>query len=149
MERRKFLQGTVAAGVAGSLALDIHAAGESNKTFSNASGEKFDMVGVKGGEPAEMFDRGIEALGGMKNFVKKGQTVVIKPNIGWSREPKSAADTNPELIKRIIEQCLEAGAKSVSMFDHTCSMNIQRQTSRYPRSHCSLQKFSAFHNDLH
>lgn len=121
MDRRKFIQGTVAAGVAGSLALDIYAANESNKTFRNVSGEKFGMVGVKGGEPAEMFDRGIEALGGIGNFVKKGQTVVVKPNIGWGRDPKSAANTNPELVKRIIEQCLEAGAKSVSMFDHTCN----------------------------
>ncbi len=121
MERRKFIKGTVAAGVAGGLALNLRGATAGNKTFGNASGEKFDLVGVKGGGPAEMFDRGIEALGGMGNFVKKGQTVVVKPNIGWSREPESAADTNPELIARIIERCFEAGAKSVSMFDHTCN----------------------------
>ena len=123
MKRRKFIQGTMAVGMVGGLALNLRGATVPmiNKTFGSSSGEKHDLVGVKGGNPAEMFDRGIEALGGMGNFVKKGQTVVVKPNIGWSREPESAADTNPELIHRIIEQCFAAGAVSVSMFDHTCN----------------------------
>ena len=123
MKRRKFIQGTMAAGMVSGWALNLRGATVPmiNKTFGSSSGEKHDLVGVKGGNPAEMFDRGIEALGGMGNFVKKGQSVVVKPNIGWSREPESAADTNPELIKRIIEQCFAAGAVSVSMFDHTCN----------------------------
>ncbi|HOV65033.1 MAG TPA: DUF362 domain-containing protein, partial [Spirochaetia bacterium] len=42
-------------------------------------------------------------------FVQKGQTVVIKPNIGRAQEPRIAATTNPELVKRLVEQCLQAG----------------------------------------
>jgi len=78
------------------------------------------MVAVKGGEPVQMFDKAIESLGGMKNFVKKGQTVVVKPNIGWDALPERSANTNPQLIKRIIEQCYSAGAKQVYVFDNTC-----------------------------
>lgn len=123
MERRKFIKGTVAAGVAGGFALNLRGAVAPlvNKTFGSSSGEKYDLVGIKDGSPADMFDRGIEALGGMKNFVKKGQIVVVKPNIGWSQTPETAANSNPALITRIIEQCFEAGAKEVHMFDHTCN----------------------------
>lgn len=80
-----------------------------------------DMVAVKDGEPAPMFDLAIKELGGMKRFVKPGQTVVIKPNIGWDKTPEYAANTNPELVARIIEHCKEAGASKIYVFDTTCS----------------------------
>lgn len=79
-----------------------------------------DLVAVKNGDPEVLFDRGIEALGGMARFVKKGQTVVVKPNIGWNVPPERAANTNPRLVRRIIEHCLQVGAKQVYVFDHTC-----------------------------
>jgi uncharacterized protein (DUF362 family) len=78
-----------------------------------------------GGEPEEMFEKGIASLGGIKNFVKAGQMVVVKPNIGWDRRPEFAANTNPELVAKIVEQCLAAGAKDVFVFDNTCD-NWQR-----------------------
>ena len=118
MERRTFLKNTAAAGIIGGIALNLPA-----KALTKGSKKKgkYDMVAVKGGEAAEMFNQGIEAMGGMKVFVKPGQTVVIKPNIGWARTPEEAANTNPELIKRIVEQCIKAGAKDVYVFDHTCN----------------------------
>ena len=79
-----------------------------------------DLVAVKNGEPDVMFDKAIEALGGMPSFVKKGQTVLVKPNIGWNCPPEAAATTNPKLVKRIIEHCFNAGAKKVYVFDHSC-----------------------------
>ncbi len=79
-----------------------------------------DLVAVKNGDPEVLFDRGIEALGGMGRFVKKGQTVVVKPNIGWNVAPERAANTHPRLVRRIIEHCRQAGAKEVYVFDHTC-----------------------------
>jgi len=60
------------------------------------------------------------ALGGMGKFVKKGQTVVVKPNIGWDTSPELGANTNPELIGEIVKQCLRVGAKDVFVFDNTC-----------------------------
>jgi uncharacterized protein (DUF362 family) len=67
-----------------------------------------------------MFDLGIQELGGMGTFVSKGQKVLIKPNIGWDVIPELGANTNPLLVKRIIEHCFKAGAKEVYVFDHTC-----------------------------
>jgi uncharacterized protein (DUF362 family) len=67
-----------------------------------------------------MFDRAMAAMGGMGRFVKKGQRVVIKPNIGWDVPPERAANTNPLLVKRIVEHCVKAGAREVLVFDNTC-----------------------------
>lgn len=78
-----------------------------------------DLVGVKDGAPAQMFDAGIGALGGLSRFVKRGKTVLVKPNIGWSKTPNEGATTNPELVGRIVEGAYAAGAKKVFVFDHT------------------------------
>lgn len=79
-----------------------------------------DMVAVMGGEPAQMLAKALEALGGVEAYVKKGQSVVIKPNIGWDKKPELAANTNPELVGALVEACYKAGASKVSVFDHTC-----------------------------
>lgn len=84
------------------------------------AGANYDLVAVMGGEPAAMFDMGIQALGGMGTFVGKGQKVLVKPNIGWDVVPDKGANTNPALVKRIIEHCFRAGAKEVYVFDNTC-----------------------------
>ncbi len=114
MHRRTFLQ---TLGVTASLALSSRA----DRLYATESTAAMpDLVAVKNGEPEALFDRGIEAMGGMGRFVKKGQTVVVKPNIGWNAPPERAANTNPRLVRRIIEHCLQAGAKEVYVFDHTC-----------------------------
>ena len=63
----------------------------------------------------------ISALGGMRSFVKPGNTVVVKPNMGWDRKPEYAATTHPDVVKAIVEECLTAGAKKVKVFDNTCN----------------------------
>ncbi|MFZ4615695.1 MAG: DUF362 domain-containing protein [Rectinemataceae bacterium] len=70
--------------------------------------------------PVRLFTAGIAALGGMGRFVAKGETVVVKPNIGWDVAPERAANTNPLLVAAIIEACLAAGAKRVYVVDHSC-----------------------------
>ncbi len=62
----------------------------------------------------------IDKLGGMKKFVNPGETVVVKPNMAWDRPPEMAANTHPLVVRRIVEMCLEAGAKKVKVFDRTC-----------------------------
>jgi uncharacterized protein (DUF362 family) len=63
----------------------------------------------------------IAALGGIGLFVKSGETVVVKPNIGWDRTPEQGANTHPLVVKTVVELCLEAGAKQVRVFDRTCN----------------------------
>ena len=79
-----------------------------------------DLVAVMGGEPVAMFRKAIAEMGGMKAFVKRGQKVCVHPNIGWDKVPALAGNTNPDLVAEIVKQCLSAGAKEVTVFDHTC-----------------------------
>jgi uncharacterized protein (DUF362 family) len=118
MDRREFLKKTVVAGIAGSAVPFIN---YKNIFAQNIFPEpNYDLVAVKGGEPEVMFDKAIAEFGGISKFVKKGQKVLVKPNIGWDVIPENAANTNPKLVKRIIEHCYNAGAKEVYVFDHTC-----------------------------
>ena len=127
MNRRDFLKKSAALAVLGSAAKftgSLNAADlpESKKNSSP------DIVVVRNGEPAEMFDRLIEELGGMEKFVKPGQSVLIKPNIAWNQPPEMAANTNPELISAIIRHCKQAGASKIYIFDTTC--NFWKDTYR-------------------
>jgi len=65
--------------------------------------------------------KAINALGGMGRFVKVGDTVAVKPNIGWDRKPEQAATTHPAVVRAIVEECLKAGAKRVKVFDNPCN----------------------------
>ncbi len=64
--------------------------------------------------------KSIELLGGMRRFVKKGNRVVVKPNIAWNRSPEQAANTHPAVVGEIVKMCLESGAGEVIVIDHTC-----------------------------
>lgn len=111
--RREFIKTGLVTGGA------IMFGGVDNLLSSAFAGDTPDLVAVKNGEPDVMFDKAIEAVGGMGRYVKTGQTVVIKPNIGWEREPEAGANTNPVLVKRVVEHCYNAKAKKVYVFDHT------------------------------
>jgi uncharacterized protein (DUF362 family) len=65
--------------------------------------------------------KAINALGGMKRFVKPGDVVVVKPNMGWDRSTELAANTHPQVVRAVVEECLAAGAKKVKVFDYTCN----------------------------
>lgn len=111
--RRDFLKtGLALAAVAGGLDRLLAA--------DSASAARPVLVAVREGSRTAMLDRALAELGGIGAFVKPGQTVVIKPNIGWDVPPERGANTHPEVIARLATLCHEAGAKSVSIFDHTC-----------------------------
>ena len=79
-----------------------------------------DLVAVMGGEPAAMLKKAIEELGGIGRFIKKGQKIVVKPNIAWDQPPEVAANTNPELVGELVKMIIGAGAAEVVVFDSTC-----------------------------
>ena len=118
MKRRDFLRTSALAGAA--LTLDFKGLSAALMNNTVAVEAVPDMVAVMGGEPAVMLDKALEALGGIEKYVKKGQKVVIKPNIGWDRTPELAGNTNPELVSALVKKCLAAGAEKVTVFDHTC-----------------------------
>ena len=87
----------------------------------NPGGAFPDVVMVENGEPTQLLTAALKEMGGMERFVKAGDVVVVKPNIGWDRSPEQAGDTNPDLVAEVVKRCLEAGAKKVRIFDHTCN----------------------------
>ncbi len=76
---------------------------------------------AEGKDPALTTRNAIAALGGIARFVKPGQTVVVKPNMGWDRSAEQGANTHPQVVRAIVEECLKAGAKKVKVFDRTCN----------------------------
>ncbi len=120
MRRREFISKSLKAGLVSGAALSV---GSYSNLFPSTLfpiNTNYDLAAIKGGEPDAMFDEAIKVFGGMSKFVKKGQTVVVKPNIGWDVIPERAGNTNPLLVNRIIKHCFDAGAKDVYVFDHTC-----------------------------
>ncbi len=135
MDRRDFLKTLAAAGamftVKNSGMMDVMASALPSASPATDSKSKYaDLAAIMNGEPVPMLQAALKELGGIGRFVKKGQKVVIKPNIGWDRKPELAGNTNPEIVAEMIRQCLEAGASEVKVFDHTCD----RQANCYPHS---------------
>ncbi len=108
ISRRQFLKAT-AAGVTIGLA--------GYPEFLSAA-EEVDLA-VISGQPVAATRKALEALGGMARFVKKGQRVVIKPNMSFAKTPDFAATTHPLVVVAVAQACIEAGAREVLVLDHT------------------------------
>ena len=86
-----------------------------------ADGKISMLTHATGKDYAKLVDRVLSPLGGMGKFVKSGDKVVVKPNIGWDRNPAQAANTHPQVVKALVEMALDAGAGEVKVFDRTCN----------------------------
>jgi len=118
MERREFLKKSLSLGLgAGVLFLPTGLRGGISQAL--AEGQWPDLVALRGAPPGTMFDKGIEALGGMGRFVKPGQTVVVKPNMSFDLAEEFAANTSPAVVEHVIRHCLNAGASRVYVTDHS------------------------------
>ena len=67
----------------------------------------------------DITERAIDELGGIEKFVKKGDRVVITPNMGWMRTPEQAAATHPDVLRRLVQLCERAGAARITCIDYT------------------------------
>ena len=83
--------------------------------------DKSSFAVVKGKDTAAAVRKAVELIGGMGSFVEKGETVFIKPNISWDRNPEQAATTNPLVVETVIKMVMEAGAKKIIVADNTCN----------------------------
>jgi uncharacterized protein (DUF362 family) len=90
--------------------------------WRGASAAEGPVVAVaEGKDYAQVTRNAIAALGGMSRFVKKGDTVVVKPNMGWDRTSEQAANSNPVVVRAVVEEALRAGARKVKVFDRSCN----------------------------
>jgi uncharacterized protein (DUF362 family) len=84
-----------------------------------------EMAIARGPDAAANVRRAVEAVGGMSRFVKRGERVVIKPNIGWNRLPEQAANTNPDVVAEVVRLVAAAGAGKIWVTD--VSVNTAEQ----------------------
>lgn len=79
--------------------------------FAVASGES---------DPTVLTERALAAMGTLARFIRPGEVVLVKPNIGWVRTPAQAANTNPDVVAAVVRAALQAGAKRVIVADSSC-----------------------------
>ncbi len=72
---------------------------------------------VRGADPEALVREALHLLGGIQRFIAKGDRVLIKPNVGWDRQPEQAANTNPQVVAAVARLCREAGAEQVLVTD--------------------------------
>jgi uncharacterized protein (DUF362 family) len=134
-DRRRFLgrMGMAAAGMAAATGIGLFTRdrGRNEPPSGRRTGQRrdyrrglerpdVDLVVAKG-DPDTATRAAVEALGGMKAFVRPGEVVVVKPNVGWDRTPVQAANTNPLVVAAVVRMCLSAGAGRVVVTDNTCN----------------------------
>lgn len=122
--RREFLTGAAAAGLLAARPdlLLAQSAKPADMTIARWTGAKPTADAAMKDIAVKLTQQAIEALGGMKRFVSRGDVVWVKPNIGWDRAPEQAANTNPDVVATIVRLCFDAGAKTVKVGDNPCDV---------------------------
>lgn len=124
--RRDFLARSTAAGMLALGAENLlgrHAAGAekpADMAIAKWSGEGQPAASELKRLAAELTEKAVAGIGGLKRFVGRGDVVWVKPNIGWDRTPELAANTNPDVVATVVRLCFEAGAKTVKVGDNSC-----------------------------
>jgi uncharacterized protein (DUF362 family) len=112
LTRRDFLKtgSSVAAAAAAASLSSVNAFGQDQA--------KKPLVAVAKGKPEELVKKAVDVLGGMQKFVKKGDRVVLKANMGFPNPPEWGTTTHPAIVKAAAQLCLDAGAQRVIVIDN-------------------------------
>lgn len=111
MKRREFMRSSAALGAA-ALAGGIDLRGQLRPDPRARRVASPDLAVVTGADPFLAVAKGLDALNGMKRFVKPGATVGLLINApAWWKRPGS--HTHPDVTLAVILAALEAGAKEV------------------------------------
>ncbi|MGN1414856.1 MAG: DUF362 domain-containing protein [Anaerovoracaceae bacterium] len=57
--------------------------------------------------------RVFDLMGGVQNVIRKGTTVVLKPNAGHAEPPETSVCTNPEVVRAVIREVKKAEPKRI------------------------------------
>lgn len=134
MERREFLKKTgpavALAAAAGTTGLVFHNRDTTRRRTALAKRASFEVPSdpafpvltlATSTDPAAALNAALDAIGGVARFVHTGETVVVKPNVGWDRTPEQGANTHPVLVSEMVRLCLSAGAGEVIVADVSCN----------------------------
>src|SRR5208283_4763351 len=73
---------------------------------------------VTGADRVKTVNRALAALGGIEQFIKSGDRVVLKVNAAFASPPALSATSHPDLVAEVARLCLRAGAASVIVTDN-------------------------------
>jgi uncharacterized protein (DUF362 family) len=73
---------------------------------------------ARGAQVAAMVRAAVDAIGGMARFIRRGDVVVIKPNVAFERPAVLGATTHPEVLTALIHLVREAGAAEIRVADN-------------------------------
>ncbi|MGD0615498.1 MAG: DUF362 domain-containing protein [Verrucomicrobiota bacterium] len=129
--RRDFIVRTTKAGLAiaavGTAGVLLHdrKGPPANASAETVSVPDFSVIGagrhlsiVTGSDRVKTVNRALQALGGIGQFIKPGDRVVLKVNAAFASPASLGATSHPELVGEVIKLCLRAGAAAVSVTDN-------------------------------
>jgi uncharacterized protein (DUF362 family) len=134
MERREFIKrstpAVALAAVTGGTGFIFHNRDTTRMSTVITKGTSFEvprdpslpvLTQATNSDPPAALRAALDAIGGIGRFVKAGERVVVKPNVGWDRTPAQGANTHPELVGEMVRLCLGAGAAEVKVVDNSCN----------------------------
>src|SRR5262245_2840463 len=87
--------------------------------FAVAPSTVLPYLGVARGERvAAMVRAAVDAIGGIGRFIRRGDVVVIKPNVAFERPAVLGATTHPDVLTALIHLVRDAGAAEVRVADN-------------------------------
>lgn len=111
--RRQFVKKTAVFG----FALGVPSIISRSKACYGAPATK-NRLAVVTGDRSAATKKAISMLGGIQAFVKKGNRVVLKPNISFPHPPQRATNTHHEVVSTVARMCIDAGAREVLVVDY-------------------------------
>ncbi len=73
---------------------------------------------AKGSDRARCLAAALSALGGLAEFIRPGERVLIKVNAAFASPPALGATSDPGLLKALVAACRQAGAAEVLVSDN-------------------------------
>ncbi len=113
LTRREFLRHSAVLGAGTALASTGLATSALGLPRLDSYNPSLDLAIARGPSPVDNCLAAVEALGGFKKFVKKGDKVAIKPNPIGTSPPEMAINTHPDMIEAVVRECVRAGAAEV------------------------------------
>jgi uncharacterized protein (DUF362 family) len=111
--RREFLKLSETAALGAALATNV-------ALFAQTGSPSTTKVALaKGTDYVRILIAALDKLGGAQYLARSGDCVVLKPTAAWNRPPELAANTNPLVVQALARLCVDAGARTVTVFDRT------------------------------
>jgi uncharacterized protein (DUF362 family) len=73
---------------------------------------------ITGSDRIKTLNRALQALGGIDQFIKRGDRVVLKVNAAFASPASLGATSHPDLVGEMVRLCFRAGAATVSVTDN-------------------------------